>query len=771
MTRARKCSILGCPHIPAGFLSTVNFQVDKFQKTGLKTLSHVGNLLFNTRPVFGAEFTKRRLLSELESSELVFLSTLSSNQSDSMLVCAESHETPSSFEAIGGYHTHCLLDSVDLEFVDTHACALLVLDCYSSVNHKPRVDLAKKMLSRGCKSVLLVLSPLTDSLMLQFYSIFFAALKSTNNSSRLPIAMAFTRAIRQLASLNQTNSSSLDESLLMSSFCLLSADSRLELSLDELEKSMCQYEVDRTFEKLKKHENIEFLNPKSSVSIVSPDFKSYLERTLIQLQILVKFLLNQSITETITTESSVVFRDTVLYLNELIAKSIAYMAFTKARPERCQPLVLNNPIALNLLKLLGFGLHRESVYVVRDRRDHYVLFFPDQRYMDLALRSSHVLASVIDLCFSQTSNAGHITIERVRAVVASLEALMPVSKPLLNSLLDIVSLARFSPEIVLSLTDETIRHALLTSGSSRRRFDHFYLINRDIFAWNLDSLFVDPKIVESTAKLDSKSIRHSQKSNPALTFLISIGFEVIGSWLHFSHTPFNTFLLDLSLKLLSSFHPERDMTLYKEMNLNVLGQRSAATSGGYGGAAKSAESNSGGLLTAKINKPEVANSSASEENVFDVMAAEPWCTLVEDRSFMNDKIDFVEKYKQMSARLSKQRREAMRHHVNYVMRQSVVNAKEPADDDDQKSDETTEEESHHQMKVIKLRKPKRVKYKPGGSPSKTRVIVNEKYKISYEEISQVRAYSHFVSRKNVDKINEENRERAQKLLLPLIKKL
>ena len=64
-----------------------------------------------------------------------------------------------------------------------------------------------------------------------------------------------------------------------------------------------------------------------------------------------------------------------------------------------------------------------------------------------------------------------------------------------------------------------------------------------------------------------------------MNFLISLGFEFIGSWVRFHESILHRVFLDLALKFLSSFTTDRDMSLYKEMNINVLGQRSAVTRG------------------------------------------------------------------------------------------------------------------------------------------------------------------------------------------------
>lgn len=59
--------------------------------------------------------------------------------------------------------------------------------------------------------------------------------------------------------------------------------------------------------------------------------------------------------------------------------------------------------------------------------------------------------------------------------------------------------------------------------------------------------------------------------------MFSIGFEIVGDWLRFNDIQFYRRILELMLKFFTSFAIDRDMTLYKELNINVMGQRSAVT--------------------------------------------------------------------------------------------------------------------------------------------------------------------------------------------------
>ena len=165
------CAALGCPEMPTA-LNSSRSGFDKFLINGFDQLRNVAQILF-TEPVFGDKMTKRGVMSALKSSSVLFLSTHSSNESNSRLVCSESREEPSSSVQTNDL---CLLSSDDLNMVDAFKCKLVVLNCYSTIHHRPRFRFAKKLLLRGCRNVLLVLSPLTHKLMTQFFTHFLQSL-------------------------------------------------------------------------------------------------------------------------------------------------------------------------------------------------------------------------------------------------------------------------------------------------------------------------------------------------------------------------------------------------------------------------------------------------------------------------------------------------------------------------------------------------------------------------------------------------------------------
>ncbi len=91
--KAGKCSVIGCPDIPKAYIGKSGN--NKFLKKGFAQLCKIAKLL-HAKPLFGANMTKKVLMDELETSKIIFLSTFSSNESDSSLICAETSEYPSS---------------------------------------------------------------------------------------------------------------------------------------------------------------------------------------------------------------------------------------------------------------------------------------------------------------------------------------------------------------------------------------------------------------------------------------------------------------------------------------------------------------------------------------------------------------------------------------------------------------------------------------------------------------------------------------------------
>jgi len=177
--KQEKCCAIGCSDLPKAFFSKSG--VEKFLKNGFDQLCRIGKIL-HANPVFSAQVTKQELLNQLESSKVLFLSIVSSNESSSSLICAETKEYPSCVYEVDKY---CRLGTGDLNLISMENCHLLILNCYSSIGHVARLQLANKFLARGCRNLIVVMSPLTDELMTQFYCSLFEGLKEEENVSKV----------------------------------------------------------------------------------------------------------------------------------------------------------------------------------------------------------------------------------------------------------------------------------------------------------------------------------------------------------------------------------------------------------------------------------------------------------------------------------------------------------------------------------------------------------------------------------------------------------
>lgn len=107
------------------------------------------------------------------------------------------------------------------------------------------------------------------------------------------------------------------------------------------------------------------------------------------------------------------------------------------------------------------------------------------------------------------------------------------------------------------------------------------LLNKDIDNWCRNNApdEVNKSLVNRNLSVQSGK-SHTFKfsrTNKVANFLFSIGFEIVGDWLRFNDIQFYRRILELMLKFFTSFAIDRDMTLYKELNINVMGQRSAVT--------------------------------------------------------------------------------------------------------------------------------------------------------------------------------------------------
>ena len=118
---------------------------------------------------------------------------------------------------------------------------------------------------------------------------------------------------------------------------------------------------------------------------------------------------------------------------------------------------------------------------------------------------------------------------------------------------------------------------------------------------------------------------------------------------------------------------------------------------------------------------------------------------------MGIKIEFVERFSSLSNKLSAQRIDALRNHLENTLKQ------------------------HEMSKIIedaeaaKAKSQKKIKFKSGFGPSKDRQIFGERFKLTFEQINEIRKYSHYFCQNNLQKIDVEQKEKTQKLMLPLIK--
>ena len=144
--------------------------------------------------------------------------------------------------------------------------------------------------------------------------------------------------------------------------------------------------------------------------------------------------------------------------------------------------------------------------------------------------------------------------------------------------------------------------------------------------------------------------------------------------------------------------------------------------------------------------------------MFKFYVTTPWCSIAESRAQVKLKKEFIEKYKKMSQKISRRRADTLRHYFSYALKQSALN-------------ELDDRIAENFFTESQLRAEKRVKFKPGGTPSRDRVIVNEKLTLGLKQIEEMREYSHAFCQKNIEKIELDLKERTQKLLLPSIQNI
>ncbi len=202
-----------------------------------------------------------------------------------------------------------------------------------------------------------------------------------------------------------------------------------------------------------------------------------------------------------------------------------------------------------------------------------------------------------------------------------MQSLLPIDDTtLLASLIDILAFTKFSPDILLSLSDHSILTAVNYHPKNQSRLaaehliaggraggagdDHTisYLDKMESSSyWRLNDRLSKAQLHNVAANgggniyTKTPSFQHGSSvigissssiaplvsyylNNRIVTFLVSIGFKIIGNWLKFTESELNRSLLDTVIKILTSFTPNRDMSLYEELDISVIGQRYSAHS-------------------------------------------------------------------------------------------------------------------------------------------------------------------------------------------------
>ena len=136
--------------------------------------------------------------------------------------------------------------------------------------------------------------------------------------------------------------------------------------------------------------------------------------------------------------------------------------------------------------------------------DSKFISFPDNRFLDLNLRTIHILAALIQICFARsTGDSSSVSLvsgeqretkleiqndesyeERVKAILLSIQSLLPIDdKNLLTSLIDIIALTKLSTEIVLSLSDHS--GSFYEKNLKEKQKEYVRLIDKNLDQWKL----------------------------------------------------------------------------------------------------------------------------------------------------------------------------------------------------------------------------------------------------------------------------------------------
>lgn len=799
-----KTYAIGCPTLPAKYEKLFKFKNKKFLANGLDELSQVSKIMM-CDPVLNEHATKLEFLNQLTSSTIIHITTFSSNDSDSELILSVSNSMQPHFNE--ETDKFCVVTCEDFNNVYLDKCKLVVLSCYSLKYHQPRFDLAKKILKRGCRALLIILTPLPNNILQEFFALFYNNIKKCEF-----LAVAYLNAITNV--IKNLNLNEDDYDLIVSSLCLISS-CNIDISLDDIGRNMLQLRIDDTLDKYKfttSKRNLLNYEAKQNFMSVFTD----LEKVLIQLQLEFKSLLCEVINIILrkSVTDYMMFKDACNYITILISNSIEYSKQHKTAPEPLLDVIKKNKSAINILTCLGFNFQASSVEPSSLNSDEEksndvsnynkaFITYPNSRFLDLNLRMSHVVTSINDLCFNDisvvSSNSStplseltatltttstdsileQFDIKYTRAI-SNFHALLPIEdKKLLSCIIDILALTKFSPEILLSLTDFSVDYVInyYKKKNVEIRDNLTRLSARSAYTSTIDHNYFSTNQNERRSNMYSKNqeINKYKKidiSNKIVNFLFSIGYEIIGLWLRFQDIGTNRQLLDHMLKILTSFSTDRDMSLYRELNVSVLGQRSANTKL-FPTDAKMYSLNPVILPNSNVRiilRGKGLILRISLLYIFflhlKISMITGWGNTVETQEEMRKKVRFRDKFTRLSKRRSHQRIDVLKHHLDYAAEQRKLNDSRGniLRSDSARSTNSVDFKNDVEKKKI----VEKIKYHPGGSPIKDRKIVDEKIPLTLEQLDQIREYSHYLCRKRLDKIDIEHNERIEKLVLPYI---
>ena len=125
---------------------------------------------------------------------------------------------------------------------------------------------------------------------------------------------------------------------------------------------------------------------------------------------------------------------------------------------------------------------------------------------------------------------------------------------------------------------------------------------------------------------------------------------------------------------------------------------------------------------------------------------------------MEKKKEFSIKYNSLEKKISKQKDGVENHHIKSVLKQNI-------------SDKKLEmSELSHDLSSSNGVKINKINFKQDENSEKDLNKSNRKHMLNYDQIEEIRKQTNLITRKNIEKIDLEFKEKSQKLLLPLIKK-